>query len=212
MKKIDFSFYRLLPCMIMFVYSCMIMSSCIKNADDGEDKPKPEPTDTIPVVNDSTAIVIDSAFVASVGDMVTEWMASYTGFDIRQNVNSMIRRNVAFSENGTYECHVQGIVDMEDTLSYKELEHERGTYAFDVERQMMTYQVEYDSLLDFRSDQMVFYPGKMLNGMTQVASYDERIYFTAEKEGKRSWVRTDDNLMSPIDHTVRLVYLMNRSE
>ena len=194
--------------------SMMALLSCIGSADD--DELAPPSADT---AADTTAVTIDSAFMATAAFVAGEWMAQYTGYDPRQSeangkdVESAIRRLVFFSPDGFYDSHVQGIVDMADSTitQYKEFEHEHGTYAFDEQRQMMTYSVEYDSLLDFAADRLVFHAGKML-GQRELPQYGERLFFSLEKDGRRDWVRADDNLMRTDDHTATLTYIMKNRQ
>lgn len=209
-------FKRLLQCLIILAISSIIAVSCIKDADDDEERPIP-PEDT-PVTTDSTAVQVDSVFTTSTEYMVGEWMAQYVGYDPQQSmasgcdVVSAIRRLVYFSSDGFYESHVQGIVNTEDTITlYKEFEHEYGTFAFDEERQMMTYTVEYDSLLNFNTDQMEYHNGKV-KGLVTIPQYGERIWFSGEKDGLRDWIREDDNLMSVEEHSARLIYSMKRKQ
>mgnify|MGYP007069876410 FL=1 len=204
-------FTNILLCLFLSVNTV----SCIKDADDEE---QPTPPEDTPVATDSTAVQIDSTFVAKAEYMVGEWMAQYAGYDPQQSmasgsdVVSSIRRLVFFSPDGFYDSHVQGIVNTEDTITlYKEFEHEYGTFAFDEERQMMTYTVEYDSLLNFNTDQMEYHNGK-LKGPVTIPQYGERIWFSGENDGLRDWIREDDNLMSVEEHTARLIYSMKRQQ
>lgn len=211
MKTISLCPKQLLPCVLVLAFSCIMATSCIKDADD-EEQLKPPATDTIPDT-DSTLVVVDSVFKASAEYMQGEWMAQYVGFDLRQMKTSAIRRLVFFSPDGYYDSHVQGIVDIEDTITtYKEFEHEHGTYFFDVNRQLMEYAIEYDSLLNFASDLLEYSPGKMRPGSGLVKKYSEEIWFSREKEGKRDWVRKDENLMSIGDHTVSIIYIMKNQQ
>lgn len=211
MEKISKIFIRL----ALVGITPFMFSSCIKDADDGEVS---TPHEDIPVATDSTVVQVDSAFIASAEYMVGGWMAQYVGYDPQQsmtsgaNVVSAIRRMVSFSPEGYYESHVQGIVNMDDTITiYKEFEHEYGTYSFDSEKQMMTYTVEYDSLLNFGADKMEYHNGKVKGAVT-IPQYGERIWFSGENEGLREWIREDDNLMSVKDHTARLIYSMKRQQ
>lgn len=213
MKYVEDMAQRISPCIILFALSCIMTTSCIKDTDDEE---QPTPPEDTPVVTDTTVVQVDSTFIASAEYMVGEWMAQYTGFDPQQSmasgsdVVSAIRRLVYFSPNGLYESHVQGIVNTEDAITlYKEFEHEYGTFAFDEKRQMMTYTVEYDSLLNFNTDQMEYHNGKV-KGLITIPQYGERIWFSGEKDGLRDWIREDDNLMSVEEHTARLIYSMKR--
>ena len=205
------SFTNMLLCLFLSLNTV----SCIKDADNEE---QPTPPEDTPVATDSTAVQIDSAFIASAKYMEGEWMAQYAGYDPQQSmasgsdVVSAIRRLVFFSPDGFYESHVQGIVNTEDTITlYKEFEHEFGTYAFDAVHQMMTYTVEYDSLLNFGTDKMEYHSGKV-KGPVIIPQYGERIWFSVEKDGLRDWIREDDNLMSIEEHTARLIYSMKRQQ
>ena len=201
--------------MLLCLFLSMNTASCIKDSDDEE---QPTPPEDTPVVTDTTVVQVDSTFIASAEYMVGEWMSQYVGYDLQQSiisgndVVSAIRRLVFFSPNGFYESHVQGIVNTEDTITiYKEFEHEYGVYSFDEERQMMTYTVEYDSLLNFSADRMEYHNGKV-KGTVTIPQYGERIWFSGEKDGLRDWIREDDNLMSVEEHTARLVYSMKRQQ
>lgn len=207
-KSLHFTFTLLWG--VIFILLPASNSSCIKYADDDELTP---PSDTIPSTTDTTTVIVDSLFQADVSYIMGEWMAQYSGFDPMQMKTSSIRRLVAFLPDGSYDSHVQGIVDIEDTVTvYKEFEHEHGTYSFDASRQLMKYTVEYDSLLNFGSDQLEYSPGKMRPGIGIIKEYDERLWFSQEKEGKRDWVRKDDNLVSADDHTENIIYVMKSQQ
>lgn len=215
MKTIKLLPKILSPCILILGLSCIFATSCINDADDNE---QPTPPEETLVVTDSTTVRIDSAFVVSAEYMKGEWMAQYVGYDPQQSkasgsdVVTSIRRLVFFSPDGFYESHVQGIVNIEDTVTlYKEFEHEYGTYSFDAERQMMTYTVEYDSLLNFGTDKMEYHNGKV-KGPVTIPLYVERMWFSVEKDGLRDWIREDDNLMSVKEHTARLIYSMKRQQ
>lgn len=191
---------------ICFLYAFI---SCIKDADDEPlNPPVPDP---VPVESDSTEVVIDSLFATSEEYMFGEWMAQYSGYDPQMNKTSDVRRLVFFSPEGFYESHVQGIADIEDTVTiYKEFEHEFGTWVFDGKERTMTYTVEYDSLLNFELDVMTFFPGKFQQGFGVLQVYREKIWFSQEQDGRRDWIRTDDNLMSVDNHSARVVYAMKQ--
>ena len=190
---------------LLYTFCCILTISCIKNDDD------PQPPGMEPVVEiDTTQVVRDSAFMATREYMLGEWMSEYVGFDPMQNANSAIRRLFHFCADGSYDSHIQGInnIQADSTVIYKEFEHEHGTFAFDAEKQLMTYTVEYDSLLNFFTDQLEFNAGKVQQGISPLKQYEETIYFSREQEGKRDWIRVDENLWAPDDHSARLVYIM----
>ena len=186
--------------------------SCIKDAN-SNDLAQPPEKDTTIVATDSTAVRIDSTFKATKEYLIGEWMAPYTGYDPLQRKTSSIRRLVFFSTDGSYDSHVQGIVDVEDTITtYKEFEHEHGTYSFDEQTQLMKYSIEYDSLLNFATDQLEFYPGKMRPGMNILTEHNEKLWFSHEEEGRRDWVRTDENLVASDSLAVNVIYIMKREQ
>ena len=190
----------------------MLAWSCIKDADDdpAPQPPQPEPA----VVTDTTTVVADSAFLATRQYLIGTWQSEYLGFDTLQSASfdkkvvSRIRRFVYFAEDGTYDSHVQGIVDIDTTTNFMELEHEHGTFDFNEARQLMTYRVEYDSVVNFKSEQLQFFPGKMIQGKGVFQQYDERLLFSVEKDGQREWIRLDDNLRALDNHEAQLVYTM----
>lgn len=205
--------------LVLTLVACTILTatatSCIPRDDDSG--PEPTQEDTLVIDADTTHIDIDTVFIATADDLLGEWMAHYTGYDPMQSeamgdtVISSIRRQVVFSPEGSYDSHVQGILDIRtDTAGfYREFEHEHGTYTVDRQKQMLAYTVEYDSLLNFGTDAMERHPGKVLRHGT-AQRYGERIVFTKEHNGSRNWVRTDDNLMATDDYNVRLIYIMKR--
>lgn len=205
MKNISYDEFRILTLVLL----CSLFYSCIKNADNNE-SPYP-PINPAEEKTDSTTVIIDSLFKTPIEYMYGEWMAQYTGYDTRQAKTSLIRRVVVFSPDGSYDFHVQGIMDITDTINFfKDFEHEHGTYSFDTNEQIMSYTIEYDSLLNFASDELEFNSGKMQPGVGLITEYKERIWFSKENEGKRDWIRKDDNLVSPDDHSANIIYIMKR--
>ena len=202
MEKIRTEITRLLRLASVFsVVWGFSLVSCIGSTDDDE---QPKPPVVVTPESDSTLVLIDSSFTATAEFVLGEWMGQYVGFDARQRTVSAIRRLVYFAPDGSYDSHVQGLANMTDTTvtEYREFEHEHGTYAFDVHSQQMTYRVEYDSLLDFRNDRLVLNPAKV--------TWSERMWFSAQEEGRRDWIRTDENLTVPDDQAARVVYRMRR--
>lgn len=202
--------YFVLLALNIIVSVCLssVATSCIK--DDDDTPQQPQKNDSIVVVIDSTKVVVDSTFQATIEYLSGEWMAEYVGYDPMQDANSAIRRLFYFSPDGTYDSHVQGINSLQsDTVAtYKEFEHEHGKYSFDVEKQLLTYSVEYDSLLNFFTDQLEYNSGKVMQGVGILKEYNENVWFSLEKEGKRDWIRVDDNLRTLDDHSSKLLYIM----
>lgn len=200
------------PILILIVIMLSYTASCIKDSDETE-LPIPSGNDSVLTNTDSTQVVIDSVFKASSEYMYGEWMAQYTGVDLKQMKICAIRRIVLITPEGVYDSHVQGIADIADTITaYKEFEHEHGTCSFDVARQIMKYTIEYDSLINFENDLLEFCPGKMLPEVGLVKEYDEEIWFSKEKEGKRDWIRKDENLVSTDNHSANIIYFMKNQQ
>lgn len=198
---------------VMLLITSLIFTanSCIKNALDEETSP---PEIIVPDSIDSTIVTIDSTFFATTSFMLKTWMGEYVGYDLMQGKMSAIRRQILFSPEGFYDNHVQGanFTEEDSIIEYKEFEHEHGIFTFDSVRQVMTYTVEYDSLLNFATDQMIFYPGKMIQGTGLVQTYEENVHFSLIREGRRDWIRKDDNLVSLEDHSNQLIYIMKSQQ
>lgn len=192
---------------LTFAMACLVVTSCIPR--DEDDFPLPPAPDPLPAVSDTAQIDIDSIFTPTTEYMHGEWMAQYEGFDLKQMRTSSIRRLMFFSPDGFYDSHVQGIVNIEDTItSYKEFEHEHGTYSYDSAKRILSYKIEYDSLLNFATDRLEYSPGKIVMGTGLVKEYDEMIWFSKEKEGNRDWIRKDDNLVTEDNHSINVIYVM----
>ena len=196
---------------LLLVFAGIAVTSCIKDADDDE-LPTP-PANEIPSNVDSTMITKDSVFKATAAYMQGIWMGQYQGYDLRQKTTSNIRRIVTFLPDGIYDSHVQGIVNANDsTAGFMEFEHEHGSYTFNAEKQAMNYSIEYDSLLNFETGKLEYSAGKMRPGGGLIKKYDESIIFSLEKEGKRDWIRTDGELVSPDNHSAAVIYIMNKQQ
>lgn len=208
--------YTQFLCVLLAIFVVFIISSCIKDADEEQQKP---PSETLSELSgDSIFVDIDSAFQASLHFLSGEWTTEYEGYDPQQSASSgkdvvsRIRRAVIFSDDGHYESHVQGIANVSDTITeFKEFEHEYGTYVFDVVRQSVRYVVEYDSLINFQDGNLTYHEGKV-RGKVELKEYDEKMWFSKEQEGKRDWIRIDENLMSTANHDARLIYVMKNQQ
>lgn len=212
-KSKNYPFVMLCINILLCVLFSSLTESCIKDADD-EEPGHPSKEDTVIINVDSTQVVADSTFKATLSYLTKEWMSEYVGYDPMQNANSAIRRLVYFSPDGTYDSHVQGVngLQQDSLVSYKEFEHEHGLYSFDMDKQIMTYQVEYDSLLNFFTDKLEYNAGKVIQGVGVQTEYIEAIRFSFEKDGKRDWIRIDDNLRSIDDHSAKLIYIMKNPQ
>ncbi len=204
-----------LHCILYVVFAsftCCVISSCIKDSDDDDITQLPHIIYPTPVPGDSTDYVVDSTFATTKDFLTGNWMAQYTGFDPMQGANSAIRRHVSFSADGSYDSHVQGVngIQQDSSVVYREFEHEHGTYSFDVDKQLMTYHVEYDSILNFFTDRLEYNAGKVVQGVGIMKEYDEEIRFSLEKEGKRDWIRIDDNLRQTANHSSKVIYIMRK--
>lgn len=203
---------RLLILMMVCIIMGSLIASCIKNEDEEDSPALPIPVIPDSIANDSMQIIteIDSLFQAKASELHGEWMAQYEGYDLRQRKLSSIRRLVFLSPEGFYDSHVQGIVDIQDTItSYKEFEHEHGSYIFDESKQIVRYKIDYDSLLNFKTDRLEFNSGKMKPGIGFITEYEEKIWFSKEGDGgQRFWIRVDDSLVSPDDYKENIVYVM----
>ena len=189
----------------------LAFSSCIGDEDSDEHSAKDDST-TSQTTTDDTEIVVDSSFYAPNEYLTGEWIGEYVGYDAMQDTVSTIRRQVNFSDDGYYSSVVQGIIGYaeDEDAQFNCFEREQGHYTYDASSRTITYKVEYDSLINFRTNQMEYNPGKVIHGVGVLSEYSERVFFSPLRSEKRQWVRTDEQLKRNDNHSVPFIYLMNR--
>lgn len=193
-------------CIVPFM-AISVIFSCIGNDDTTETFPENT------LQNDTLSNVVDSDFIALKSYLIGEWLGEYSGFDARQDTMCRIKRKVDFLENNEYESIVQGCFGITEggDEEYDLFEHEAGVYEYNEGTGVITYHVAYDSVINFVTQRLDSFPGKKIEGEGIFTEYQERIYFSANKDGLRRWIRKDDNLFVEQDSLIRLVYPMNKA-
>ena len=153
----------------------------------------------------------DESFYPEVSYIQGTWLGEYEGWDWLQQVNSKIRRRLVLYPDGRYENLIQGVLPMAGHDSYVDFEREKGTYNYSVPTRTLTYLVETDSLLDFRTQQFVGYTNKHYYDHAE-DEYTETPQFTQETEGRRKWLTYDNSLLSPEDKKSPLMYSMDKQD
>lgn len=149
--------------------------------------------------NDSP--VIDGTFIPSLTDILGVWNGEYEGWDVLQQVTTRIKRELTLYPNGTYTNYLQGA--MGTRTEFVDFEREAGTYSYDSQTQMVTYTPLTDSLINFRTHQLI--------GSTKDA-YQEKAQFSHIIDGQRRWVMQDNGLVSEEDKVTPVQYLMEKIE
>ena len=152
---------------------------------------------------------VDPNFIPTSADIMGIWEGEYEGWDKNQREITQIKRKLILNPNGTYQNILQG--KMGSGYKYVDFEREQGTYSYDKQRRMVVYDVKTDSLLDFRTHELVGYSKKHYFDHEAV-SYTEDVHFTYLIDGYRKWVIQDNTLVMTDDKTTPVVYSMSRIE
>ena len=91
-------------------------------------------------------------------------------------------------------------------------EKEKGTYEYI--NGTIHYTVQYDSLLNYQTQQFIGYNKKHYysadgNNTSDKANYTEKAMFSVQKEGKRQWVSKDTYLQQLTDKELDLYFSMD---
>lgn len=183
------------------------LSSCIPRATD-EELLELFPTAPVDTISDVRKY-IDSSFIAPLEMLHGTWTANYSGFDPQQDSLSNIRRQFVLSVDGNYDNYVQGIIGSSRT-DFTPFEHEHGTFRYDEQTGYISYKVEYDSIVDFHTGKYQYFPFKMSATIMGVREYSEKVWFTVAANGRRAWVRQDENLRNIQEIFAPCFYPLNK--
>ena len=145
--------------------------------------------------------VIDETFIPSLTDILGVWNGEYEGWDVRQQTECKIKRELALYPDGTYTNNLQGAMGMR--TEYVDFEREAGMYSYDSQTQMVTYTALTDSLINFRTHQLT---------SSTKDTYQEKAQFSYIIDGQRRWVMQDNGLVSKEDKVTPVQYLMEKTE
>ena len=150
---------------------------------------------------------IDDSYTASFSDIQQTWVSEYAGWDENQQKNTKIKRLLVLKPNKTYSNVIQGILVESGKDKYTDFEHEQGTYSYNSNSKTITYTVTYDSILNYRDQSFDKYNGKKFYSHTD-GNYTEKVSFSKERNGQRSWISHDTYLQSLTDKTINIAFAM----
>ena len=197
--------------MATMVLPCAMFCAC--GDDDEEDvKINSDQPSSVALLTDVEAEkYIDSDYIPTSEDITKTWAGEYQGWDANQASdnhvgNTKIRRQLILQPNGRYENIIQGVI-LEGKDDYYNFEKEKGTYSYNQRSKTITYSVESDSILDYRMQILEFYAGKKYYSHTD-KTYTEKVDFSTEKDGQRSWITHDTYLQSLTNKTINIAFMM----
>ena len=150
-----------------------------------------------------TEYAIDANYIPSLSEILGTWSGEYEGWDKNQKTTTKIKRELNLYSNGTYHNYLQGTIG--SRTEYVDFERETGTFNYDKQSQLITYTVQTDSLLDFRTHEMMGFTKKGGYGY-DVSSYTEKVQFSYPINNLRRWIMQDDNIVIETDKTKPVVY------
>lgn len=171
----------------------------------------PDPdTDPIPDPDPIRDFNIDESHIPSSETLQTTWFGEYSGWDAVQEKDTKIGRTLVLNPNGTYTNVIQGSLDGKELINF---ESEKGTYTYNGSTGIITYTVQYDSLLNYQTQKMIGYAKKHYysadgNNTDDKKNYTEKTTFTKPTNGKRQWVVKDTYLQQLTAETLELFFLM----
>ena len=191
-------------------YQVLFFASCITfTASCGSDPiPEPNPDSII----DKKEFEIDETYVPSASVIRNTWVGEYEGFDAKQEAKTTIFRTLTLNPNGTYTNEIKGLLVKDGKDEKTVFEKEKGTYEYI--NGTIHYTVQYDSLLNYQTQQFIGYNKKHYysadgNNTSDKANYTEKAMFSVQKEGKRQWVSKDTYLQQLTDKELDLYFSMD---
>lgn len=153
-------------------------------------------------------VTIDSDFKPSASYLQKTWHGEYEGWDEIQKKNTTISRELKLNPNGTYTNIIAGkMVDTGKDKFFK-FESEGGTYTYNPSNGKVTYTVDYDSVLDYRTQSYDVYNKKKYYSKEE-KSYTEQADFSDSYKGTRRWITRDMYLQSLTNKTINIAFAMD---
>ena len=165
-----------------------------------------------PVMYESTPEpVVDTSFIPEISYLYGLWAAEYEGWDNVQETNVTIRRGLTLNPDSTYTNLVGGKMEKFNDKGFMKLESEGGKYIYNQSAGIITYYVEYDSVLNFPDQNFTVYSKKHYYDREE-SSYTEKVGFSREVDGKRKWITVDDHFTSSTNIGLEFLYAMDKYE
>lgn len=194
-----------------YLYFASMFALCLTfNACCEEDDPVIDP------VNSDDQVVktfeIDEDYIPTKSDIQKTWAGKYEGNDAKQEAKTMIKRKLTLNANGTYTNIIEGILVKSNEEIYTPFEKEKGTYQYN--NGVITYTVQYDSLIDYQTLHYIGYTKKHYysadgKNSNDKANYTENAMFSVLKKGQRKWISKDTYLQQLTDEELDLYFEMD---
>lgn len=193
---------------------CAIFMAC---GDDDEEPQKTNietPPDGAILENTDILETVDPEYKPTANYLQKNWHGEYIGWDAKQaedgnnNGNTTICRELTLNANGTYTNIIAGKLISTGKEGFFKFESEGGTYSYNPSTGYVTYTVEYDSLLNYRSQTYDVYRKKKYYSKEE-KSYTEKADFSISANGTRRWVTRDMYLQSLTDKTINIAFAMD---
>lgn len=158
--------------------------------------------------NTDILVTIDSDFKPSESYIKKTWRGEYEGWDENQKKNTTISRELKLNPNGTYTNVIAGKMVDSDKNKFFKFESEGGTYTYNPSTGVVRYTVEYDSVLDYKTQNYDVYDQKKYYSKKE-KSYTEKADFSDSNFGVRRWVTMDMYLQSLTNKTINIAFSMD---
>lgn len=202
MKKIVICWYNYLLSSLLWGLEFGLMG-CTEQGDEYGPEPVMYGPDPLP-----TNLLADSGYIVNLSAIQKVWAGEYEGWDNNQQKVTRIRRQLTLMPNDTYTNIIQGVMKESGKSEYIDFEYEEGVYYYNTQSGTITYTVSADSVLDYRTQKMDGYKGKKYYDHID-GNYTEKVLFSVEHDGIRSWITTDTYLYSLTNKNQNVVYHMD---
>ena len=196
--------------MAAFVLPCAMFTGCGSDDSGSDEKKSVEPDGNTEekIINAKVDIPVDANFKADASYIQKTWSGEYQGWDAVQKKNTTIRRKLVLNPNGTYTNIIAGKLLATDKNQFFKFEAEGGTYTYNSSTGVVTYKVDYDSILTYKDQSYTRYSKKHYYA-EEKANYTEKAEFSEMKEGKRVWITKDTYLQSLTAEILDLAFSMS---
>lgn len=198
----------------LFVTALMLVPTLVYTSCGGDDPDEPEKpiidADLSGAILENTDILqtVDNSYRPTASYLAKTWHGEYEGWDEVQKKNTTISRELVLRPNGTYSNIIAGkIIDTGKNKFFK-FESEGGTYTYNSNTGTVTYTVDYDSLLDYKTQSYDVYNQKKYYSKME-KSYTEKADFSISVKGIRRWVTRDMYLQSLTNKTINIAFAMD---
>lgn len=151
----------------------------------------------------------------AISDLQKTWCGPYEGWDSLMNVKTAIQKQLVLNTDGTYTNFIGGKLYIPNAKEGP-FESEGGTYTLELVDSVckINFMVEYDSLVDFRTQTMIGYDKKHYHTSSgeeyELESYIQTFYLIKGDKGSFQLSGVDSTLFDldgsgkPVTYTLRI--------